>query len=629
MNAISCNAGPAILAITPDLAASTGTTVVRIAAGYFALPAPSCGGAWCRLAPYRLACVFNFTFMVNTANGPQWRSQLWLSNTTRQVSFHDSIECTSMKGLHTFLHLSPFPALGILGLLCWQNSDGTWVPISPAHPLTDKYAGPRSQSEADDCRLPSSGSAAYRCLSCRAPAATPLLQHDLAAAGGNRSMVSVSLGFATEPFQVSTVYRSLPFSPSVPSLLIPSSLLHEYTVLILKSCHKSDYHTLLEICSIYRQAKVLTCCNQECKTPAGPGDISLSCNTAGVRFVLPSPATTAASTTEITSTMYITQPLIVGVSVGGPVPPLPLQYFGRPVVQRVSPRSAPVSVKMIFSVLTDINTTSSGGGNAVPLRKIFNETGAACRLDRCPATKCDTAGQGCSCASEIRLLGNEIGKLTMASDSHFLCAVSNTAVSMAGLYLVAISLNGQEFMDSPNSTVILFYEVPKIIDANTPNGLRLNFGVNTSDVIGVPPWGLAAAAPSIGGTPLILFVAEPDCVPGTGSVACVMRFSASGSCPLEAGGGPCQGRSASPALRFVPGQCSPADICSCESSPSTRDAPLIYSGIQHSNRSDAPLRYSILRGKVPESGPEGQIGLHYVCFSVDGMAYLPILPQVT
>ena len=84
-NAISCTAGPAILRITPSLGPYTGGTVLRIAAGYFAQPAASCGGAWCRLAPYRLACVFNYTFFSNTPSGPMWHSQLWLANTTRQV----------------------------------------------------------------------------------------------------------------------------------------------------------------------------------------------------------------------------------------------------------------------------------------------------------------------------------------------------------------------------------------------------------------------------------------------------------------------------------------------------------------------------------------------------------------
>jgi hypothetical protein len=86
--AISCSAGPAVLAVTPSYAPAVGGTVLKIGAGYFAAEAPSCGGAWCRLAPLRLACVFNFTAYYNAGDGagPKWHSQLWLANTTRQVN---------------------------------------------------------------------------------------------------------------------------------------------------------------------------------------------------------------------------------------------------------------------------------------------------------------------------------------------------------------------------------------------------------------------------------------------------------------------------------------------------------------------------------------------------------------
>ena len=86
--AISCSAGPAVLAVTPSYAAAVGGTVLKIGAGYFAAEAPSCGGAWCRLAPLILACVFNFTAYYNAGDGagPKWHSQLWLANATRQVN---------------------------------------------------------------------------------------------------------------------------------------------------------------------------------------------------------------------------------------------------------------------------------------------------------------------------------------------------------------------------------------------------------------------------------------------------------------------------------------------------------------------------------------------------------------
>ena len=204
--AISCNAGPSILTITPDLAAFSGNTVLRIAAGYFAQAAPACGGAWCRIAPFRLACVFNFTIFVNTGNGPQWRSQLWLSNTTRQVQSRSL--CTLMTWIFYWLSFSLLTGYfggSVLRSGCYlQNSDGSWSPIVPTAPLSDKYTGPVSEAEAVSCSLPSAGSAAYRCLACKAPAASSLLQHDWVAARGNKPIVTVTLAFASETFQVCT-----------------------------------------------------------------------------------------------------------------------------------------------------------------------------------------------------------------------------------------------------------------------------------------------------------------------------------------------------------------------------------------------------------------------------------------
>ena len=249
-------------------------------------------------------------------------------------------------------------------------------------------------------------------------------------------------------------------------------------------------------------------------------------------------------------------------------------------------------------------------------------------MDRCPVSNCDTAGQGCTCTSGTRTFGTEIGQMTMINDTFFYCAVSDTSVTDPGLYLVAVCLNGQDCSISPNSTAVLFFENPRLVDALTLSGSRLNFGVGNIGQLGGSLAGFAAAAESEAGSTLVAFLAEPACIPGTGNVACILRVSASGSCQHQPEDGQCRGRSASPALRFVPGTCKVGDPCPCESSPITRDAPLTFWESQASGRTEAPTKYAVLKGTVPSSGSGGRLGLHYVCFTVDGSNYSPILPQV-
>jgi hypothetical protein len=96
------------------------------------------------------------------------------------------------------------------GLFLVQNSDGTWEPIIPADPSTDPYSGPPSPEAAQECGLPFGASAAFRCLQCRVPAASPLLLHNSSALGsGLKPTVTVSLAFASEAFQVSMKFRCL------------------------------------------------------------------------------------------------------------------------------------------------------------------------------------------------------------------------------------------------------------------------------------------------------------------------------------------------------------------------------------------------------------------------------------
>ena len=368
--------------------------------------------------------------------------------------------------------------------------------------------------------------------------------------------------------------------------------------------------------------------NQDCKNALPAGAVSGSCNLNGAPFQLPSPA----PSTDVP--VAISNPLIVGASsAGAPVSPLPFQYYGSPVVTSVSPQSSPILYSISFYINALANTTAAGGGEAVPLYLIFNVSGAGCRMDQCTVVGCETAGPNCKCSSGPRSIGSEIGQLMMINETTFECAVSNTSINSAGLYVVAISLNGQDFVTAPDSTAVLFFEPPRFVDATPPPSTevpspgRMNFGAALNGII--PNWGFASAAPFSGGTPLVAFLDEPNCVPGVGNVACVMRLEPSVTCPVHASNDDsCQSRSAQPALRFIPGQCNPGEDCACDLFPGTRDAPLFYNGIQPSNRSGAPAAYTVLSATVPNPGPDGRLGVHYACFSLDGSNYVPIVPQV-
>jgi hypothetical protein len=326
----------------------------------------------------------------------------------------------------------------------------------------------------------------------------------------------------------------------------------------------------------------------------------------------------------------VTSPLIVGASVSGaPRLPLALEYYGDIQVYSISPRSAPIASTVVFSIKVDSNTTSSGGGVAVPLRKIFNFTAAACRMDRCPAVGCSSPGPNCKCGSGSRIPGSTLGRLELFNDTLLKCSVSNISIpTFDGLYVVALSLNGQDFFLAQDSVAVVFFKVPRFIDAKPPSGVgqvqkgRQNFGVlpgnNFSDS---PAWGFASSAPSSGGSPLTAFLVEPSCV------VCTMRLDEFSSCPADSDSS-CQGRSARPSVRFVPGRCQASEPCICEDTPSTRTAYLEYAGIQQSYRIGVPHSYTVLNGTVPGPGEKGKLGVHYVCFSVDGSNYAPVMPQV-
>jgi len=106
-----------------------------------------------------------------------------------------------------------------------------------------------------------------------------------------------------------------------------------------------------------------------------------------------------------------------------------------------------------------------------------------------------------------------------------------------------------------------------------------------------------------------------------------MRLDEFSSCPADSDSS-CQGRSARPSVRFVPGRCQASEPCICEDTPSTRTAYLEYAGIQQSYRIGVPHSYTVLNGTVPGPGEKGKLGVHYVCFSVDGSNYAPVMPQI-
>ncbi len=366
---------------------------------------------------------------------------------------------------------------------------------------------------------------------------------------------------------------------------------------------------------------------QDCKHPLGRGAVSGSCDFDGFPFQLP------VDTPDLTAPLSITAPLIVGASVSGaPRLPLALQFYGNIQVNGISPRSAPIYTNVMFRINVDRNTTAAGGGSVVPLRDIFNASGAVCRMDRCNAIGCSSPGPNCRCSSESKVPGSRTGRLEMFNDSLLTCSVTNTSMQTDGLYVVALSVNGQDFFMAPDSTAVLFFRTPRFIDATPPgDGSHLgrkNFGVVSGDSFSESPtWGFAAAASSVGGLPLVAFFVEPDCRAESGSVACAMRFDAFSSCS-SASNVDCQGRSANPSIRFVPGRCLPNEPCSCEDTPSSRTAPLDYAGIQPSYREGVPYSYSVLNGTVPGPGESGKLGVHYVCFSVDGISYALARPQV-
>jgi hypothetical protein len=355
-----------------------------------------------------------------------------------------------------------------------------------------------------------------------------------------------------------------------------------------------------------------------------PGAVSGSCNFDGSPFQLPVDTPNGEA-----PPIAITSPLIVGGSSGAPSLALSLEYYGNLQIHGILPRSAPISATVLFSIKVDSNTSASGGGIAVPLRNIFNFAGAVCRMDRCSAVGCSSPGPSCRCGSGSRTPGNAKGRLELFNDTLLKCNVSSTAISSDGLYVMALSLNGQDYFLASDSTAVLFFKVPRFVDATPPPGDsqfqrgRKNFGIFSGDILDKgPAWGFSAAASSGGGSSLVAFFVEPSCS------VCAMRLDEFSSCPAASDVN-CRGRSANPSIRFVPGRCLLSEPCTCEDSPYTRTASLSYAGIQHSYRTGVQRNFTVLNGTVPGPGESGKLGVHYVCFSVDGSNYAPVVPQVS
>ena len=285
-------------------------------------------------------------------------------------------------------------------------------------------------------------------------------------------------------------------------------------------------------------------------------------------------------------------------------------YYRSPIIANVTPLSCPVNKDINFTVT--LQTSNNSLSNSV--KQAIIEKLATCRLDKCVATGCMHPGASCACAQDQGLvLGSQFGILSLVSEQQLTCRISSSAVYSAGLYSLAITINGQDWFYGNYRNSILFFNSIVLLD-HTIAEQRLSFGV--APAVGThEPGDYPRIGPSTGGTSLVGYYQQTCNTSALGSdVNCAMLINSGCTSADNA----CQGRASAPTLRFVPGRCSGSMDCSC-SDLGSRDTSVQYDGraAGYYNRFTATT--------PPPLNSQAVSGIHHVCFSLDGNYFEPMI----